>query len=150
MVSPAGPERRFPICKVYDKQVMREKEEAKRKAAKASKMEEKQLELSWTIGHHDLGHRLGKLKEFLLKGCRVDIVVGSRRHKGWNRKRDITNEDAEKLLARIRSEVREVEGAKERLAMDGRLCEEAVLHFEGSKIKGSDSTDLKPQTVLSK
>lgn len=133
-VSPPSEERPYPICKLYDKKAAREAEEAKQKAAKTNKLksQSKQLELSWIVSDNDLGHRMARLKEFLEKGWRVEILFGSKR-KGWKNKREATLEEANKVLEKIRKAVGEVEGAQEK-QMQGEVGKEAVLSFEG-KVK---------------
>ena len=127
----------YPICRYYDKQYERDKELARRKAAKSSKTEHKQLEINWTIGDNDLGHRMGRLKEFLGKGWKVEIIIGSTRKRGWYGKRTDDQALAEKLVARIRGVAFEVEGAKERTEMKGKLGEEVFLNFEGPQKKAA-------------
>ncbi|KAL9076991.1 MAG: hypothetical protein Q9161_000624 [Pseudevernia consocians] len=136
IVVPPSEERPYPICKMYDKTATREVEEAKRKAMKATKTksQEKQLEFNWVVSDHDLGHRMARLKEFLEKGWRVEIVFGSKRKKGWNQKREASPEEANNVLEKIRKTVSEVEGAKER-QMQGKVGQEAILCFEGKTKK---------------
>ena len=134
-VAPASEERPWPICKLYDKKAAREAEEAKRRASKTSKVKEqsKQLEVRWTVSDNDLGHRMVRLKEFLEKGWKVEIVFGSKR-KGWTKRRQADPEEARKVLEKIRKAVGEVEGAHER-RMQGEVGKEAILSFEGKAKK---------------
>lgn len=125
--------RYYPVCKMFDKKAEREREIAKRKAGREKKFVEKQLECSWAMSDNDLGHRLARLKEFLEKGWRVEILFGKKR-KGWMAKRTATAEEVASVLSRIRTAVHEVEGAAELGEMQGKPGEEAKLSFEG-KIK---------------
>lgn len=124
------------MCKIYDKKAAREAEEAKRKASKGTKAKRqtKQLELNWSVSEYDLGHRMARLKEFLQKGWKVEIVFGSKRKSGWNRKREVSPEEADLLLEKIRKVVGEVEGALEK-QMGGEVGKEAMLFFEGKAKK---------------
>ncbi|CAF9908027.1 hypothetical protein IMSHALPRED_006561 [Imshaugia aleurites] len=135
-VSPPTEEIAYPVCKIYDKKAAREAEEAKRKASKITKMkwQTKQLELGWSVSDNDLGYRLARLKEFLQKGWRVEMVFGSKRKSGWNEKREASLEEANKVLGKIRKTVGEVEGAQER-QMQGEVGKEAILFFEGKAKK---------------
>ncbi len=135
-VSSPSEGRPYPVCKMYDKKAAREAEEAKRKAAKATKMkwQSKQLEISWAVSENDLGHRMARLKEFLKKGWRVEIVFGSKRKSGWMEKREASPEEANSVLEKIRKTVSEVEGAQER-QMQGKVGQEAILSFEGKATK---------------
>lgn len=117
-----------PICKIMNKQAMREAEKAKAKSAKGV-VTEKTIELNWAIDGNDLSHRLVKMKGFLEKGYRVEVVMGAKK-KG----RKATEEEGEALLGRIRGGVREVEGAKQLKPMDGKLLGVATITFEG-KVK---------------
>lgn len=128
-------DRPFTICKIYDKKMFRDQELVKKKAKKVLKHENKQLDLNWAVSENDLGHRLAKMKEFLEKGWRVEIVFGSKRKSGWMKKRQVSEDEAEALLGKIRAAVKEVEGAKERTEMQGLIGGEAVLSFEGSRKK---------------
>ncbi|MCJ1456397.1 hypothetical protein MMC28_006758 [Mycoblastus sanguinarius] len=124
-VAPATLDRPNPICRMYEKKASREIEEAKRKATKTTKMQTKQLEVSWAMSDNDLGHRLARLKEFLEKGWRVEVVFGSKR-KGWMNKRAASAEEAANVLERIKGAVGEVEGANEWRGMQGKIGGEAV------------------------
>jgi len=118
-----------PICKIMNKQAMREAEKAKAKSAKGM-VTEKTIELNWAIDGNDLNHRLVKMKGFLEKGHRVEVVMGVKR-KG----RKATEEEGEALLKRIRGAVQEVEGARELKAMNGKLLGVAMITFEGKMKK---------------
>lgn len=125
--------RYYPVCKMFDKKAEREREVAKRKAGRERKFVEKQLECSWAMSDNDLGHRLVRLKEFLEKGWRVELLFGKKR-KGWMAKRTATAEEVASVLDKIRAAVREVDGAIELGEMQGKPGEEAKLSFEG-KVK---------------
>ena len=131
-VAPANrdEERPYPICKMFEKRDEREIEMAKQKVKKEMKKQEKQLEINWTINDNDLGHRLGKLKEFLEKGFKVEIMFGVKR-KGWRQRRQASEEDTKTLVGKIKRTVEAVEGAREWKPMSGKLGAQAVLYFEG-------------------
>ena len=119
-----------PICKIMNKEAMRAAEKLKAKGARSSVVE-KTIELNWAIGGNDLGHRLVKLKGFLEKGCRVDVVLGTKR-KG----RKASEEEAEELIEKVRKAVGEVEGTRESKPMDGQILGMLTLQFEGKRKKG--------------
>lgn len=133
-VAPAGEERPYPVCKMIDKKAAREAEEAKRKANNKTKWQTKQLWVSWTVSDNDLGHRMARLKEWLGKGWRVEVVFGSKRKSGWGKRRVVSSEEADKVLEKIRNAVGEVEGAQER-QMEGTVGEEAMMSFDGKAKK---------------
>lgn len=119
-----------PICKIMNKEAMRAAEKAKLKGARGG-VTEKTIELNWAIDGNDLSHRLVKLKGFLGKGFRVEVVLGAKR-KG----RKATVEEAETLIQRVKEAVGEVEGAKESKPMDGKLLGVLMMQFEGKLKKG--------------
>lgn len=135
-VAPASrdEDRAYPICKMFYKKRAREVELAQRKTQKENKKQTKQLEISWTVSDNDLGHRLGRLKEFLEKGWKVEIVFGAMR-KGWMGRRKATEDDVSRVLERINSAVGEVEGAKEWKPIQGQVGGQAMLSFEGKAKK---------------
>ncbi|KAI5478614.1 translation initiation factor IF3 [Pseudohyphozyma bogoriensis] len=71
-----------PICRIVDKKAEFAKEREK-KAAKKEKKEAnpyassppKEIHLSWGTTKHDLGHKLGKAKDFLSKGQKVTVYL---------------------------------------------------------------------------
>lgn len=100
-------------------------EKAKAKAARGS-ITEKTIELNWAIDGNDLNHRLTKMKGFLEKGFRVDVVLGAKR-KG----RKATEEEAEALIEKIKKAACEVEGTRESKPKEGKLLGMLTLQFEG-------------------
>ena len=136
-VSPASEERPWPVCKLFTKETVRKEEEARRKASKMTKVQSKQLECRWMITDNDLEHQMTRLKGFLEKGWKVDIVFGSRRKSGWKGRKQVSLEEAEALLEKIRKVVGEVQGAQEK-PMQGKIGKEAVLRFEGKPKKKAD------------
>ncbi|CZR57259.1 related to translation initiation factor IF-3 [Phialocephala subalpina] len=123
-----------PICKIMNKVAMRESEKARRKAEKKGGVTVKTMELNWAIDNNDLGHRLTKLKEFLGKGQRVEVLLASKR-KGKGRK--ATEEEAMRVIGKIRGAMREMEGAKEMKPMEGKILGTATLFLEGKVQKES-------------
>jgi translation initiation factor IF-3 len=120
-----------PICKIMSKERMREAEKARQKAERNSKGGmAKTIELNWAIDRHDLGHRMDKLKGFLEKGCKVDVVCAKKR-----RGKTALPEEAQRLLARIREVCGSVEGSREFKPMEGKLLETVTLHLEGKAVK---------------
>ena len=135
-VQPPSSSRMFPVVKYFEVQGIREKELAQKKAErleKSIKMQTKKLELNWTIGANDLEHRMDRLKEFLLKGRMVEITLGSRRKKGWQRKRPDNMESARHLISSIKTTALEIQGVKEKQAMTGEIGGLVQLYFEGPR-----------------
>ncbi|KAJ5050682.1 uncharacterized protein L3040_002557 [Drepanopeziza brunnea f. sp. 'multigermtubi'] len=116
VVVPADPHTHAPpICKIFNKQALRESETARLKAAKGGGVTTKTMELNWAIGANDLGHRMGKLKGWLEKGWRVEVLVAGKR-KG----RKANEEEAEGVLGAVRGVLAEA-GGKETKPMEGKV-----------------------------
>ncbi|KAK2629207.1 hypothetical protein QTJ16_000027 [Diplocarpon rosae] len=123
-----------PICKILNKKAMREAEKARLKAAKSGGVTTKTMELNWAIEKGDLAHRMGKLRMWLEKGWRVEVVLA-----GKKRGKKATEDEAKGLLAVIRSLLGGV-GGKENKPMEGKLSRgegmgvgTVTLYLEGKK-----------------
>lgn len=82
------------------------------------------LEFTWAISEHDLAHKMKKMGEFMQKGCRVEVIVGTR--KGMMK---VKAEQAKELIAKIRETG--VKFGKEWKKEDGALGAQFTLFFEG-------------------
>lgn len=125
-VAPCEPGQ-IPVCKIVNKRVAREAEKARAKSAKGSGTVSKTLELNWAIDRGDLGHRLERMKQFLAKGYKVEIVLAGKR-KG----KQATMDEAWALIKRILDVVGEVDGAREAKPMEGKVLGTATLHLAGT------------------
>lgn len=119
-VSP-GAHDRPPVCKILNKKETRDREKARAKAAKASKVQVKQIELNWAIDAHDLAHRLKQLANFLDKGRRVEVVLT--RKKG---KRAATVEEIKHVMQSVLNTTKEL-GATQVKAMEGEPGKHVIL-----------------------
>jgi translation initiation factor IF-3 len=119
-----------PICKIMNKQAMREAEKAKTKANRNPAATVKTIELNWAIDGNDLGHRLGKMREFLGKGFKVEVLLA-----GKKKGRKATEEEARNLLERLREVVTEVDGARESKPMEGKILAQAKFYAEGRAVQ---------------
>jgi len=115
-----------PVCKIIDKTSVYAAERAFKKSKKGG-VTIKAIVLNWGIDNNDLGHRLIKVKEFLEKGYKVEIMCTPKRRA----KKTATWEEAEGLTRRIREAVGEVEGARETKRMEGKLLEKVTIFAEG-------------------
>ncbi|CAL8574099.1 hypothetical protein XPA_000072 [Xanthoria parietina] len=127
---------KIPVCKIVDKLSYRQAQIAKAKPKKNPSTLSKEVELNWTIGPHDLEHRLKKMREFLNDGRRVEVVFGKKR-RGWMQRKDVTEGKAKGLLEMIRDQAATVEGSKEWKALEGEEGGELRMFFEakGNKSK---------------
>ena len=106
---------------------MREVEKAKQKAARMSGgPSTKTIELNWAIDGNDLNHRLNRIREFLEKGLKVEVIMAPKK-KG----RKATEEEGQRLIERIKGVMGEVEGARENKPMIGKVLLQATIFMEG-------------------
>ncbi|GAB7365459.1 hypothetical protein MBLNU230_g6532t1 [Neophaeotheca triangularis] len=143
VAEPADPTDRLSpaVCKIVSKKDVYEKDKKRKQLAKAagggatakSRAESmKTLELNWAIDGNDLGHRLGKVREFLAEGRRVEVVFAAKK-KG----RKATLEECRGVLERVREVCGEVSGAKEFKGLEGKVGGFATLVLEGSMEGGN-------------
>ncbi|WPG99847.1 Hypothetical protein R9X50_00266700 [Acrodontium crateriforme] len=125
----------IPICKIFSKKDMYEREKEKKQQAKEKKKlaktaeSMKTLELNWAIDENDLNHRLDKVKEFLADGRRVEIVLAAKK-KG--RGRQATLDECKAVLDKIAKNVDSVKGARELKALEGKVGGFATLTLQGA------------------
>lgn len=123
-----------PVCKIVEKKAFREAEKAKAKAPKSPTSKVKMIELNWAIDGNDLGHRLDKMRQFLAKGWRIEVVLAPRR-KG----KKASLEECDAILERIKGVTQEVEGSKMWKDMEGKVGAQVTMYFEGKLQKENDS-----------
>jgi translation initiation factor IF-3 len=130
----------LPTCRLITKIALREQHERKldqaRRQAKglsAGPMP-KNLELNWAIAGGDLKHRLERLKEFLMDGRKVEVMLAPKR-KG----KKATEVEAESVLKAVRDVVKECKGAKEG-KKEGELGGVMTIVFEGKKAVEGDAS----------
>lgn len=121
----------IPICKIINKKGAREAAKSRKKQKQPSAVT-KYLELNWAIDHNDLAHRFGKLREFLERGHRVEVLLLKKK----KRMRDATAEEGRQTLESLSKYVKGIEGAKEIRAMEGDFLGRATLYYEG-KVKAN-------------
>ncbi|RPA95224.1 hypothetical protein L873DRAFT_1813161 [Choiromyces venosus 120613-1] len=92
------------------------------------------LEFTWAISLNDLAHKMKKVGEFLRKGNRVEVVIGTR--KGMAK---VKADQANELVAKVRETGTEF--GREWKEVDGALGTQLTLFFEGKapvKAKGDE------------
>ncbi|KAI4196535.1 MAG: hypothetical protein LQ348_002281 [Seirophora lacunosa] len=124
---------RVPVCKIVSKASFRQAKAEKSRPRKDFAATVKEVEINWSISQNDLNHRLKRLREFLEQGRRVEVALGKRKKKGWMRRKDVTDEQADGILKQIRLAVEEVDGAREWKEMEGQVKSTLVMHFEAKK-----------------
>ncbi|KAF2030408.1 hypothetical protein EK21DRAFT_65438 [Setomelanomma holmii] len=123
----------LPTCRIVTKQALREQHARKldtlRRQAKGQSvgLAQKNLELNWAIAGGDLKHRLGRLKEFLSEGRKVEVLLGPKK-KG----RKATEEEANAVMRALRDAVAECKGATE-VKSEGKVGAVVTVVFQGKK-----------------
>ncbi|KAI1438825.1 hypothetical protein GGR50DRAFT_303100 [Xylaria sp. CBS 124048] len=114
------------ICRIIDLKAQMEKAKQTAKEAELLGKITKQLEISWVIAANDLSHKMKRLKEFLEKGLRVEVMLA--RKKGST---PATTEQCEEVIQHIRGVFDSVPGATEFKKMDGKMGMAVKLSLVG-------------------
>lgn len=94
---------------------------AKQEAALAKTV--KELQMSWGIAPNDLAHRTKKIKEFLDKGNRLEILIAKK--KGMA---PVEKERMEEVVSLLKQAIEEA-GGIERKAMEGEIGRQVILRY---------------------
>ncbi|OAL00177.1 hypothetical protein IQ06DRAFT_276805 [Phaeosphaeriaceae sp. SRC1lsM3a] len=122
-----------PVVKVVSKIALREQHQRKLELARRQAKglgagpAPKNLELNWAIAPGDLKHRLGRLKEFLDEGRKVEIMLGPKK-KG----RAATEDEVRGVMISIEEVVQEVKGSRE-VKRQGNVGGVLMVTLEGKK-----------------
>ncbi|KAI1130908.1 hypothetical protein F5Y10DRAFT_234632 [Nemania abortiva] len=114
------------ICKVVDDAAERAAEKAVEREARRAAQGTKTLELGWAIAAHDLGHKMTRLRAFLEKGLRVEVLLARKRGA-----RKATAEESQELVRSIRAHALDVAGTTEFKKVDGFVGGVLKMFFEG-------------------
>ncbi|KAJ5147313.1 uncharacterized protein N7443_001091 [Penicillium atrosanguineum] len=125
-VSEGAPDRP-PVCKILNKKETKIKEKARAKAAKATKIQTKKLELNWAIDAHDLKHRLGQLTTFLEKGAKVELVLTKKKGK-----RAATVDEIKHVMQSVMDTTKEIGGTQVK-AMEGEPGKHVIITVRKEK-----------------
>ncbi|KAF2502445.1 hypothetical protein BU16DRAFT_8948 [Lophium mytilinum] len=137
--TPSDPDS-LPTCKIVAKRELQQRRKTKLKQASKQKSvlaSKKQLEVNWAIDANDLRHRLNRLKEFLMQGRKVEVMLGTKA----KAKRKATREEAEAVLEKVRDAVRECKGSSETKKADGTIGGVMTLYFDGALIEKKSDQD---------
>ena len=117
---------RHPIAKIINKAAVEKVQRERRKVERQKAVHVKELELHWAIDPHDLEHRLRKMREWLEKGMRVEVLLLNKKHR-----RVGTAAEIKDTLRKVRDVADEVPGAKEVGTAAGDLGDSMKLRFDG-------------------
>lgn len=115
------------ICRVVDRAKAAAAQAEAKRLARLKAVNTKEIELNWTIGAHDLGHKLRRMKEFLNKGMMVEVMLARKRRSGPQ----ASAETARATLDAVHAAVEEVPGTRQTKKMDGEIGGVVRLFFEG-------------------
>ncbi|OTB18885.1 hypothetical protein K445DRAFT_314730 [Daldinia sp. EC12] len=118
------------ICRIIDKAAAKAAAIEAEQRARRKAIDTKELEFSWGISPHDLGHKLRRLRQFLDQGLSVEVILAKKRGG-----KPVPVETAEEVLKAVRASLKDVEGAKESRKMDGKVGGIVRLYFEGPSEK---------------
>ncbi|KAI8960552.1 hypothetical protein F5Y11DRAFT_329408 [Daldinia sp. FL1419] len=118
------------ICKIVDNAAAKAAAAEAAAIARRKAVDTKEMEFSWGISQHDLGHKLKRLRQFLDQGLLVEVILAKKRGR-----QPVSMETAQALLDAVREAAGEVEGAKEVRKMDGKVGGVVRLFFEGPSEK---------------
>jgi translation initiation factor IF-3 len=125
----------LPTCRIMSKLALREqhgrKVDLERRRAKGlgAGPAPKNMELNWAIAGGDLKHRLGRLREFLTEGKKVEVMFAPKK-KG----RKATEQEAISVMQAVRDVVAECKGATE-VKAEGAVGGIMMVTFEGRKME---------------
>ncbi|KAJ3476869.1 hypothetical protein NLI96_g10856 [Meripilus lineatus] len=68
-----------PIVRLISRKLRHEREKGIKQKKKENKMEQKEVQLTWGVAAGDLGHKLKKVRQELMKGNRVSLVFAPRK-----------------------------------------------------------------------
>lgn len=145
----------YPVCKIVSKAELRAAQDRKLEIMRRQEKglgagpAAKVLELNWAISSGDMKHRLGKLREFLEDGRKVEILL---EHNPRRRGRKATIEECAEVLRMVRSEIETINGAKETREPEGQIGGSLTLVVErpnaGSTEKKPRKTTPEPMELL--
>lgn len=128
----AGTPARYALCKIVNKRDEYQQEKLRKEQKKISGgggTKTKEVEMSWTIGPHDLATKTRQIGGFLDKGFKVELVMGKKK-----RGKQATPEEIKAVLDKIKEEV-DVHGGRETRPQEGTVGATLRMYFEGPSKK---------------
>ncbi|KAI3396340.1 hypothetical protein diail_12230, partial [Diaporthe ilicicola] len=126
----------WPVCRIVNKKAELARLKDLKERKKKSVTKEKELEMYWAMGSHDLDHKLKTMQKFLGKGYRVKVML----HKKAGAKARATEEDANALVGRVVQAVQEVNGASEWKKREGQVLGTYTIFLQGKAQDGTTTT----------
>ena len=117
----------YPICRIIDKRVEKAQALEKAKAERKKAIATKEVEINWAIAPHDLETKIRRVRDFLGKGLKVELLL---LRKPQRSKRKATLDEAQETLRKVREAIQEIPGAKESKGMQGAVGNHAKLFLE--------------------
>ena len=117
------------------KAARKEKEKRRERREKNPELTVKEVEFSWAISEHDLGHRMRRVREFMEKGFTVTVALGTKR--GMKK---MPREEMEGLVERVRGEC--AEWGKEVKEAEGQVGWRLLMVFEGRRAAKNENGEV--------
>ncbi|CAG8435455.1 1742_t:CDS:2 [Scutellospora calospora] len=96
-----------PICKLVEKKLVYEKG---KKHQQQNTLVTKELQMTWKVDEHDLMHKVGRAKSWLIKGYKVEIVISNRGVQ--KKKRTLDRTIMDKILNELKDYSKEIQEPK--------------------------------------
>lgn len=120
----------FALCQVLNKKEEYDrKKELKEKKKATIKPKRKELEVTWSIGEHDLDTKMRQMSGFLEKGWKVDLTIGVKK-----RGRPADRKEMDAVVQKIK-DAAEGAAAREAKPAEGNVGKTLRMYFEGQKAK---------------
>jgi len=126
----------LPVCRIYNREALKQKEEeltaqARERLAAEKGRKLKIVEMSWSSDRKDSDVKIKRLREFLDKGQRVEMVLFPKKVKRGQKPPSTTMEEKIELVKKIEEAVATVKGAREARKRDGSVGQTMTFYFEG-------------------
>ncbi|RKF59559.1 Translation initiation factor IF-3 [Golovinomyces cichoracearum] len=119
---------RYPLCRIMDRSALRQIEmTALKSKGKKKGTPTKIIEMSWAVENHDLETKLRRLREFLEKGCNVNLLLQAKK-----RGRSVTKLEGENIIQKILETVEEA-GGKQQKPPEGEILNTMDMSFTHKK-----------------
>lgn len=130
-------------CRLFSKEQLEEDERAAYWAKKEKKQNSKdptkvvkKVEISWATAPNDLEHKLKRINEFLLRGNRVEVILGVKKGMAKQPLGRMVE-----LVERVRKEAEK--GGKEWKVAEGVIGVQYLVYLEGKRPKKITGEELK-------
>jgi translation initiation factor IF-3 len=122
--------RRLPVCAVVDREQVRNAQEG---VVKERRIKNKEMELNWAIGPHDLNYKLKQVQKFLKKGMRVEIILLRKKAAKRQSRKQAEPDEAEKMYEQVQAAINEIKGTTSYKKTEGDVGGTLRMFVQGPK-----------------